>query len=89
MKIITRIAQFKKDYKKAVKARKDLNKLREVISILASGAKLPQKYRDHKLTGVYSYARECHIEPDWLLIYEISSKELTLIRLGSHTELFD
>jgi mRNA interferase YafQ len=89
MKVVTRIGQFKKDYKRAIKARKNINKLREVVPLLANGKKLLHKYKDHKLAGIYSYARECHIEPDWLLIYEVSIKELKLIRLGSHTELFD
>lgn len=89
MKTVTRVAQFKKDYKKALKARKNIDKLRGIITLLASGEKLAIKYRDHKLIGAYGNAREYHIEPDWLLIYEAGAKELKLIRLGSHTELFD
>ena len=62
--------QFKKDLKLAKKQNKDLDKLFEVIDILANGGTLDAKYRDHDLTGNYKGTRECHIEPDWLLIYE-------------------
>ena len=63
--------QFKKDLKLAKKQNKKLDKLFEVIDILANGGTLDAKYRDHDLTGNYKGTRECHIEPDWLLIYEI------------------
>jgi addiction module toxin, relE/stbE family len=82
--------QFKRDLKLAKKRNKDLDKLFEVIDILANGGKLGAKYRDHHLTGQYKRSRECHIEPDWLLIYEIKDNVLVLIlnRLGTHSELF-
>ncbi len=82
--------QFKKDLKLAKKQNKDLDKLFEVIDILADGGTLDIKYRDHSLTGKYKGTRECHIEPDWLLIYEIRYGVLILIlyRLGTHSELF-
>lgn len=82
--------QFKKDLKLAKKQNKDLDKLFEVIDILANGGTLDAKYRDHDLTGNYKGTRECHIEPDWLLIYEICGDVLVLMlyRLGSHSELF-
>ena len=69
---------------------KNLDKLFEVIDILANGGTLDAKYRDHDLTGNYKGTRECHIEPDWLLIYEICGDVLVLMlyRLGSHSELF-
>jgi len=60
--------QFKKDLKLAKKQNKDLDKLYEVISILADGGVLDVKYRDHELSGNYKGTRECHIEPDWLLV---------------------
>lgn len=63
--------QFKKDLKLAKKQNKNLDKLFEIIDILANGGTLDAKYRDHDLTGNYKGTRECHIEPDWLLIYEI------------------
>ncbi len=83
-------AQFKKDLKQAQKQHKDLDSLFEVIDLLAEGGKLDAKHRDHDLSGNYKGARECHIEPDWLLIYEIRSNVLVLMlyRLGSHSELF-
>ena len=83
-------SQFKKDLKLAKKQNKDLGKLFEVIDILANGETLDAKYKDHSLTGNYRGTRECHIEPDWLLIYEIRGDVLVLMlyRLGSHFELF-
>ena len=84
-------SQFKKDLKLAKKKQnKDLGKLFEVIDILANGETLDAKYKDHSLTGNYRETRECHIEPDWLLIYEIRGDVLVLMlyRLGSHFELF-
>lgn len=83
-------SQFKKDLKTAQKRGYDLDLLKEVINILADGESLPQKNRDHLLSGDYSGCRECHIAPDWLLIYEISDNELYLYltRTGTHSDLF-
>ena len=82
--------QFKKDIKLAKKQNKDLNQLFDVVNILAEGGILEAKYRDHDLSGEYKGTRECHIEPDWLLVYEIQNDILVLIlyRLGTHSELF-
>lgn len=82
--------QFKKDIKLAKKQNKDLNKLFDVVNILAEGGILEAKYRDHDLSDKYKGTRECHIEPDWLLVYEIQNDVLVLIlyRLGTHSELF-
>ena len=82
--------QFKRDLKLAKKQSKNLDKLFDVIDILANGGKLDEKYQDHELTGKYKGSRECHIEPDWLLIYEIRGDVLVLMlyRSGSHSELF-
>ena len=82
--------QFKKDIKLAKKQNKDLNKLFDVVNILAEGGILEVKYRDHYLSGEYKGTRECHVEPDWLLVYEIQNDVLVLIlyRLGTHSELF-
>ena len=76
--------------KLAKKQNKDLDKLFEVIDILANGGTLETKYKDQDLTGNYKGTRECHIEPDWLLIYDIRGEVLLLMhyRLGSHSELF-
>ncbi|MBO1870990.1 type II toxin-antitoxin system YafQ family toxin [Lachnoanaerobaculum sp. Marseille-Q4761] len=82
--------QFKKDLKLAKKQGKNLDKLFEVIDILANGDALDAKYRDHDLTGNYKGTRECHIEPNRLLIYEIYEDVLVLMlyRMGTHSELF-
>ena len=82
--------KFKKELKIAKKQNKDLNKLYDVIEKLANGEALDIRYRDHELAGKYKGTRECHIEPDWLLVYEIKDEILVLIlyRLNSHSELF-
>lgn len=87
---IQRTSQFKKDYKLAVKRGCDINKLQKVVMILASGETLLEDYRDHPLRGNYSGYRECHIEPDWLLVYKITENVLvlTLYRTGTHSDLF-
>ena len=81
---------FKKDYKRIVKRGYDIALLENVIRMLADGETLPAKYRDHTLTGNYSSFRECHITPDWLLIYEVRESELILVlsRTGTHSDLF-
>lgn len=88
---IERTPQFKKDYKLAEKQGLDLNKLKEVITLLANGEPLPPKNKDHQLKGNYKGHRECHIEPDWLLIYKVQDNMLilTLVRTGSHSKLFN
>ncbi len=82
--------QFKKDLKLAQAQGKDINKLKVVVDILVAGDELPEKYHDHNLTGKYQSCRECHITPDWLLIYKIYDTELILLlnRVGSHASLF-
>jgi len=69
MKSIFQTSQFKKDVKRLVKRRKDLDKLSDVVRILSGGGELEEKYRDHALSGQWSGSRDCHIEPDWILIY--------------------
>lgn len=83
--------QFKRDLKKAQKQNKNLDLLNKVLQQLAEGIPLPEKNRDHALTGNYARCRECHIQPDWLLIYEIAEDTLFLYltRTGSHSELFE
>lgn len=84
--------QFKKDFKLAVKRGCDIAEFQKVISFLANEQPLPEKYRDHALVNSREYkgVRECHIQPDWLLIYKIynDSLILKLIRTGSHSDLF-
>lgn len=80
--------QFKKDYKKVEKQNKDLNKLRLVVGKLVAKERLETKYQDHPLTGDWKGFRDCHIEPDWILIYKTTGDTLILERTGSHSELF-
>lgn len=82
--------QFKKDLKLAKKQGKDIEQLYSVIEKLAEGEVLAQKYRDHDLSGNFKGCRECHVEPDWLLIYEVIDAVLVLMlyRVGSHSTLF-
>jgi len=81
---------FKKDFKRIVKRGYDVRLLEEVIGILASRKPLPEKYRDHNLSGEFSDCRKRHITPNWLLIYKISNEELILYltRTGTHSDLF-
>lgn len=83
-------AAFKKDYKRIVKRGYDMRLLEKVIELLAIQKPLPEKNRDHQLSGDYAGCRECHITPDWLLIYEVADEELILYltRTGSHSDLF-
>jgi mRNA interferase YafQ len=88
IKRISRTTQFKKDVRRLRKRGIDLEKLKTVLSKLVAGEKLSQKYRDHLLVGQYKGSRECHIEPDWLLIYESTEDEIILVRTGTHSDLF-
>ena len=91
MKYIVRpTSKFQKDLKRIQKRGYDISLLTEIIKKLANGEKLPEKNRDHNLNGDYEGCRECHITPDWLLIYEIDHGELILYltRTGSHSDLF-
>ena len=83
-------SQFKKDLKQAKKQQKNIDKLFFVIEQISNGIPLEEKYRDHNLNGDYKNCRECYVEPDWLLIYEIIDDVLVLVltRLGSHSDLF-
>lgn len=82
-------SKFKKDLKKAAKQNRDFEKLQQILDKLSVPEPLPSKFKDHKLKGEWIDFRECHIESDWLLIYTISDFELRLVRLGTHSELFD
>ncbi len=88
MRTIVRKSRFKKDFKKLLSSGKDLEKLAEIIRLLANDELLAERHRDHALIGDYEGCRECHITPDWLLIYQITETELILVRTGSHSELF-
>ncbi len=81
--------KFKRDYKRVKRQGKDISKLELTLEALVSGEALPEAMRDHALGGTYRGHRECHIEPDWLLIYRIDEEGLVLVatRTGSHSEL--
>ena len=82
--------KFQKDLKRVKKRGFDISLLTDIIKKLAAGEPLPEKNRDHQLSGDYAGCRECHITPDWLLIYEVDGDELILYltRTGSHSDLF-
>lgn len=88
MRRLSQTTQFSKDVKRMKKRRKDLAKLQNVVRVLANGEKLPEKYRDHPLIGDWQGTRDCHIEPDWVLIYTLREQELRLERTGTHSDLF-
>ena len=82
--------QFKKDLKRIAKdSTKDLNKLNKIVNLLAEQKQLPKEHKDHQLKGKLKNYRECHIEPDWLLIYRTQNDilVLSLVRTGSHSDL--
>ena len=81
-------SQFKKDFKRVSKQGKDLTKLEFIIETLLSNKILEPKFKDHALSGKWKNHRDCHIEPDWLLIYQITTNSLILERTGSHSDLF-
>lgn len=80
--------RFEKDVKLVRKRGKDLSKMHIVMQLLLEEKKLPSNYSDHWLTGNYHKRKECHIEPDWLLIYKPGKKEIIFERTGSHSDLF-
>jgi len=88
MRRITQRRQFREDLKRQKRRGKDLNDLIAAVELLAEDGALPSAYAAHKLSGEWSGVWECHIEPDWLLIYAVSDDEVLLIRTGSHADLF-
>jgi mRNA interferase YafQ len=86
---VKRTVQFKRDYRLAKKRGQDLKLLQEIILMLADGKPLPEKNRDHPLIGDWKGFRECHITPDWLLVYKLEDDilVLTLTRTGTHSDL--
>ncbi len=83
-------SQFKRDVKLAQKRGYKMELLQKTIALLASGEELPEQYHDHALIGNFSGHRECHIQPDWLLVYRIVEDQilLELVRTGTHSDLF-
>jgi len=90
MYVVEFTSTFKKELKKAERRGKDMRKMREIITLLCSGDTVPEQYRDHALKGRFSGYRECHIEPDWLLMYARDEDRLLLFltRTGTHADLF-
>ncbi|MDZ7837809.1 MAG: type II toxin-antitoxin system YafQ family toxin [Actinomycetota bacterium] len=80
--------QFKKDFKHCKKRGYDMQQLINVMKLLGESKKLPVKNKDHNLKGNYSKSRECHIGPDWLLIYQLFDNDIIFVRTGSHSDLF-
>ena len=81
---------MKRNMKLMQRRGKDMSKMQKVLEILVEGDMLPEQYRDHSLSGNYDGCRECHIEPDWLLIYKVIEERLVLLlsRTGTHSDLF-
>lgn len=87
---VTWTTRFKRDYKLAMRRGRDIGRLDEAIRAIAAGEPLPEAMHDHALSGRWSDSRECHVEPDWLLIYRVDEGLLILelVRTGSHADLF-
>lgn len=81
--------KFEQDLKRALKRGKNAEKLKSIIRDLVAGKKLAPKFQEHKLVGNYRDRYECHIEPDWLLVYKRTETEIIFERTGSHSDLFD
>ena len=88
MKRLAQTTQFARDVKRMRERGKDLSKLQKAVRLLAAGQGLPPTYRDHPLIGPWAPSRDCHVEPDWILIYTADSKMLRLERTGTHADLF-
>lgn len=88
MKPVIQTSQFKRDIKRLKKRGKNLEKLGKIIQLLAADEPLEEKHRDHALFGKWSGSRDCHVEPDWILIYRNEPESLFLERSGSHSDLF-
>ena len=89
MRNLVRGNQFKRDVKLAQRRGKDITKLRDAILLLSEARPLPERYRDHPLSGEWQNYRDCHLEPDWLLIYKVDGNDLYLVRTGTHADLFE
>lgn len=81
-------SKFKKDVRQAQRRGKDMEKLKTLIDLLVSEEILPESYQDHPLRSNWSGFRDAHVDPDWLLIYKVSGKELHLARTGTHSDIF-
>ena len=89
MKSLSQTTQFSKDVKRMLKRGKEPRKLQDVVRRLACGEPLHPKHRDHPLRGEWKGSRDCHVEPDWVLIYTADASSLRLERTGTHADLFE
>lgn len=88
MRIIFQTSQFRKDFKKLKKRGKVIEKLKSVVNVISAGEPLEEQHHDHPLSGKWTGSRDCHVEPDWILIYRVDGDCLYLERTGSHSDLF-
>jgi mRNA interferase YafQ len=89
MKDLRTSSRFRRDLRRVTRRRYALERLEAIIDLLREGSPLPGRYRDHPLKGEWEGLRECHVRPDWLLIYETTDDEVILQRTGTHADLFD
>jgi len=89
MRKISPTTRFDRDLKKAIKRKKDLSKLKDVIQILSQEGKLPPRFSPHPLIGNWVPCWDCHIESDWILIYQVTKTHVYLFRTGSYADLFE
>jgi len=82
-------SRFKRDVKRMERRGKEMSKLRKVIELLIEGNPLPPELKDHPLSGDWKHFRDCHIEPDWVLIYKVDGNDLYLVETGTHADLFN
>ena len=80
--------QFIKDFKLCIKRRYNMQQIKSIMKLLETGKELPSKNKDHNLTGNFINCRECHVQSDWLLIYQLFNNDIIFIRTGSHSDLF-
>ena len=85
---LSQTSQFKRDIRQQIKRGKNPGKINRAVEILLVGEPLPERYQDHPLRGGWKGRRDCHLEPDWILIYRLTDAELRLERTGSHSEIF-
>ena len=80
--------QFKKDFKLCIKRGYNMQQIKSIMKLLESGKRVPEKNKDHNLTSNYVNCKECHIQSDWLLIYQLFDNDIIFIRTGTHSDLF-
>ncbi len=88
MKDLSTTGRFERESKKMAARGKDMEKLKELIKLLREGKPLPAKYCDHRLKGKYSGYWDCHVEPNWILVYQKSDTHILLYAMGTHSDLF-